>query len=136
MAKKVFICGPMTGIKDNNTPNFNAVATTYRNKGHEVINPADNGPYDEHSDYLKVSLRQVMECEMIVLLPGWEDSKGAKVEWAVAEVCGLEVVTQFLLPYEKETVLEEAARITSGARNEEYGEPKDNHRCTVTIITA
>jgi hypothetical protein len=32
-----------------------------------------------------------------------------------------------------ETVLEEAARITSGARGTDYGHPLDNHSCTAEL---
>ena len=151
MPKKVFICGPMTGYPDNNVPAFNAMATKYREQGCEVINPADNGPYEKHSDYLRASIPQVMECDTIVLLPGWSDSEGAKTEYAVANVCGLEVWVDLLSigsdshPYRRradeqvsddETVLAEAARITSGTRNKEYGEPKDNHECTADLWNA
>jgi hypothetical protein len=35
-----------------------------------------------------------------------------------------------------ETILEEAARITSGDRNKDYGPPEVNHGCTARMVAA
>jgi len=35
-----------------------------------------------------------------------------------------------------ETILEEAARITSGDRHQDYGSPLDDYLCTAAILTA
>ena len=138
MAKKVFICGPMTGLPDNNFSVFNATARFYRKAGFEVFNPAENGPLDTHANYLRASIQQVCQCDIIHMLPGWESSEGACAELAVAKVCGLDLEGNIVsksdtLINAAETILDEAARITSGTRNKEYGEPKDNHKCTANL---
>jgi len=35
-----------------------------------------------------------------------------------------------------ETILQEAQRVVDGARQQDYGHPKDNHGCTAAIWTA
>jgi len=55
---KIYVSGPMTGIKDFNFPLFNSVAVLLRNKGFEVENPADKGIVDgwQWEDYLRYDI--------------------------------------------------------------------------------
>ena len=41
--------------------------------------------------YLRYDLEQLVMCHEIVMLEGWEGSPGAKVEWKVAMMLGLEI---------------------------------------------
>lgn len=88
---KVYISGPMTGYEDYNFPAFDDAAQKLTAFGHEVINPADNGVVDgwSWSDYLRLDLRLLTECDAIVLLPGWAQSRGARLERHVAKELGL-----------------------------------------------
>lgn len=86
---KLYIAGPMTGLPDFNTPAFNEAARELEAQGYEVVNPADNSgdttqPYEY---YLKLGLRQLLECEALAVLPGWWDSRGARLEAEVAAAC-------------------------------------------------
>lgn len=80
----VYIAGPMTGYPDFNYPAFHAAEQVLSNDGLcTVINPARNhgGRQDLDRDrYLRTALTQVMESDMIVVLDGWEDSRGAVLE--------------------------------------------------------
>ena len=110
---KIYVAGPMRGIAEFNFPAFRAAAATLRNKGHEVFNPAerdcqrhgtDISKGNEHGDERLAaaqhgfSLREALgddlaficrEADAVALLPGWENSKGAKAEKATAEALGL-----------------------------------------------
>ncbi len=92
-----YIAGPMSGIKDYNYPAFNAKAAELRAQGEEVINPAENdaeiGPDQPWQVYLRRDLILLAErCDKIVLLPGWENSKGASLERLVGAKLGMTIV--------------------------------------------
>ena len=50
---------------------------------------ADNGKHTWRC-YMRYDLEQLVMCEEIVMLEGWEDSPGATVEFNVAQMLGLE----------------------------------------------
>lgn len=86
---KIYISGPITGIKDKNRDSFEQAATTLRNLGHTAINPFDLdvegfNPEDCWYKYLKRDLAQLLFCEGVCLLRGWEESKGASLEVQLA----------------------------------------------------
>jgi hypothetical protein len=88
---KLYIAGPMTGIPEFNFPAFHATAKAWRDAGWDVINPAEmDGGYSggEWLDYLARDLPVLMRCQAICLLPGWEHSRGARLEMMVAGYLG------------------------------------------------
>lgn len=109
----VYLAGPMRGIPKFNFPAFMEAAEVLRKQGHKVFNPAerDLDKYDESvlnsptgnlgtaekrgfnlREALAADLRYVcLKADAVVLLPGWEKSKGATAERATAEVLGLEI---------------------------------------------
>ena len=90
---RVYIAGPMTGLPDFNYPAFNAAAAKLRALGLEVLNPAENPPppCGTWTGYMRMALRQLVECDRVVLLPGWSDSKGALIERSLAQALGMDV---------------------------------------------
>lgn len=90
---RIYIAGPMTGLPDFNYPAFNAAAATLRAKGHEVMNPAENPvpACGTWRGYMRMALAQLVQCECIVLLPGWSDSRGALIERWLAQVLQMDV---------------------------------------------
>lgn len=90
---KLYISGPMSGIEGHNFPAFNAAAAKVRALGYDVVNPVDINPDATLSwkQCLRKDLRELCDCDGIVLLPGWERSEGANLELHVAHRLGLEV---------------------------------------------
>jgi hypothetical protein len=43
-------------------------------------------------EYMRNSLKHLMDCEGIALLPNWEDSKGARLEHTIAVALGMDVL--------------------------------------------
>jgi hypothetical protein len=85
----------MTGIADFNFPAFNRAAERLRELGHEIINPAElpderNGR-GSWPEYLRRDLRELMECEALALLDGWQTSRGATLELVVAQSLGMDI---------------------------------------------
>lgn len=91
---RVLYCsGPMSGIEGHNFPAFDAAAAVLRKTGFVVINPADRGIVYGWSweDYLRHDLRDLLACEGVAVLPGWEDSRGASLEVHVARALSIPV---------------------------------------------
>lgn len=92
-----YVCGPMTGYKEFNHPEFNRVTKLLRDKGLLVINPAeeDGGDLGQPWDhYLRRDLVLIAEkVGRVVLLSGWQNSHGATLERYVAEKLRCEIVT-------------------------------------------
>jgi len=65
-----------------------------RNPARLAVNEYENLP---RSLYLRSDLRQLLDCQAILLLRGWEQSKGARLEALIADEVGIRRV------YEKET---------------------------------
>jgi hypothetical protein len=88
-----YISGPMRDYPDFNHPAFLAVESDLRlylstlGGKYEITNPArnfaGNTGLDRHI-YLELDIKQVLEADVIVLLPGWEQSSGARLEVDVA----------------------------------------------------
>ena len=107
----VYLSGPMTGIEDFNRKEFNDAAKYVKRLGASCIyNPAENISYlvnksHEYCMYCSLNAlikRLVCICgtkvtddgafyDVLVSLPCWQDSAGARLEREVAEACGIEV---------------------------------------------
>ena len=89
---KIYIAGPMTGRHEHNYPAFHAAAAKLRGDGYTVINPAElhgndfGKPWDW---YLRRDIAALVECDEIALLPGWMNSRGARLEHHVAAMLGM-----------------------------------------------
>lgn len=91
---KIYVSGPITGLANRNRLAFENVSSNLRELGHEVINPFDLDHPDFNPEgcwfkYLKRDLAEVLACDAICLLPGWEESKGARLEVVVAQALEL-----------------------------------------------
>lgn len=92
---RAYLAGPMTGIAEFNFPAFHAAAERLRGFGLDIVNPADHGVVDgaTWSDYMRWDLMKLVGCHAVCVLPGWENSKGASLEVAVAHALGMPVCT-------------------------------------------
>jgi len=97
--KSIYIAGPMTGYPEHNFPAFQAEAAFWRAVGWNVVSPAEldgDVPHDELAklpwqDYLRRDLKFLVDCDAIALLSGWELSRGASLEFDVAQRLGFEI---------------------------------------------
>lgn len=106
--KRIYIAGPMTGLPENNYPAFHEAAARLRKRAWHVENPAENpNPHTdaacEWTAYMRMGVSQLMTCHAIYLLPGWQKSKGANLEYFIAQRLGLTIYEHAL----QDDVLEE-----------------------------
>jgi hypothetical protein len=90
--KKVYLAGPMTGIEDYNYPAFHQAAAELRAQGFEVLNPAEHFGGDQslpYETYMRGAIQAVLEADMIYTLPGWQQSRGARMEMLLAQRLGI-----------------------------------------------
>jgi hypothetical protein len=90
---KLYIAGPMTGLPEFNYPAFREAAGWLSALGHAVEDPSTNvNPTpDDYHGWLRAGLAQLIRCQGIALLPGWEASGGARLEVNVGATLGLRV---------------------------------------------
>lgn len=90
----IYIAGPMSGYPDLNYPAFHRAAADLRAQGYVVVNPADHHDHETEQPwewYIRKGLAALLTCDAIVLLPGWQNSRGARLERHVAEVLGMRI---------------------------------------------
>src|SRR5690554_148008 len=83
---KVYIAGKVTGIEEEAYVLFNEVEQALIKEGYEAINPMKL-PHDHDKSweaYMKECISILTSCDYIILLPNWKDSKGARLEQAIA----------------------------------------------------
>lgn len=169
---KVYLAGPMSGHPDFNRAAFRAAAAELREAEsdgrpiYEVISPveldeqdgtlaketpemAERGKPTEELwvDCLRRDLIRILDAKIdaVVVLEGWEDSRGAALEVHVARSLGVPVFdldgmrvkepTKYRPPTD-ENVAETAIRLVGGDRQDQYGHPIDDFTRTAGVINA
>jgi predicted Rossmann fold nucleotide-binding protein DprA/Smf involved in DNA uptake len=159
----------MSGLPEHNFPAFRDAARVLRLMGHDVTSPVE---MDEASGFDEVAqtvaagtpewaqflARDVIviasDVEAVVVIDGWEQSRGAALEVHVARELGkpvyalerdpnglhgtlalLKAPSQYQPPSD-ENVLEEAGRIVAGDRGDDYGHPRDDFARTAGAWSA
>jgi len=93
-SKTYYLSGPMSSMPDFNYPAFNALAESLRQEGMTVENPAENPVCGSWGARIKQAITQLMKCHAIVMLEGWEKSRGANIEFDLALKLGMLVICE------------------------------------------
>lgn len=97
-----YVAGPMTGLPACNYPAFHravkalaavgvdATSAAHDEHGAELQppTPVEAEPYDY---YVRFALRRLLDCDQLVTLAGWKDSRAALLEVEVAHTLGIPV---------------------------------------------
>ncbi|GHC72744.1 hypothetical protein GCM10007320_08830 [Pseudorhodoferax aquiterrae] len=84
--KRVYIAGPMSGHPEMNFPAFHAEAARLRALGFDVVNPAEikAEPAGCWHAAMRADIAQLVTCDGVATLPGWQRSRGASIEVGLA----------------------------------------------------
>lgn len=100
-----YLAGPMRGIAEFNFPLFIQAANEIRSWGWQVVSPAEHdlqGGFNPRltveeqdwslEDAFRWDVEQVLAADAVIVLPGWELSRGASIEVSVAHAIGVPVI--------------------------------------------
>lgn len=87
---KIYIAGKITG-DERYYEKFRAVHNRLELLGHVVLNPAELPEGLRRAEYMRVCFAMIDCAEAVLLLRGWMDSPGARIEAAYANYVGKEV---------------------------------------------
>lgn len=104
---RLYISGPVTGIDNDNFEAFREAQSRLFDACYITRVPHDLViPEDSHETAMLLCINELTErtqkrgtrhpvpaFDGVALLPGWEQSEGARLEKAVAEACGIPVKT-------------------------------------------
>ncbi len=84
-----YLSGPMSGLPDFNFPAFTFACDALRSSGLTIVSPHEKDSEGDTArpwaDYLREDIALMMAgCQALILLPGWPDSSGAKLELSLA----------------------------------------------------
>ena len=99
---RIYISGPISGVdRAVYLANFAKAEKAARMQGYEVLNPTRLAPSRFLWIYklmgykltLLYDLWHLLRCDGITLLDGWEQSKGARLEKAAADIFNIKTIT-------------------------------------------
>lgn len=86
---KVYISLPITGhdIEEVEARCIFAKAVL-KKKGHTPVSPLDisDNPYASYAEHMGRDISALLECDAVVFLDGWRESKGCTLEHAAAKI--------------------------------------------------
>lgn len=78
---------------DANRARFRAASERLTAEGWEVLDPTAEGAYPGRSwsDWMRRGITMMLRADLVVMLPGWQASRGALIEHRLAVELGIEV---------------------------------------------
>ena len=97
--KKAYIIGKVTGLPRNEViTKFTKAAEWLKSMGYMAVNPVDLIPENTGwHDAMKACIKLMVDCDAVMLLPDWSESRGAYLEVMIARNLELPEFTQHLL---------------------------------------
>lgn len=83
---KIYLSGKITGEETQAHKTFAEKETELKAKGFNVINPMTLPHKHDKTwkSYMRDCIKALCDCDAILMLPGWENSKGAIIEHDVS----------------------------------------------------
>ncbi len=88
---KIYIAGKITG-KENYREEFEKAQAELEKDGHIVLNPSVMPEGLTKAEYMRICFSMIDIADKVLLLPGWQDSEGARLEEQYCRYIGREVI--------------------------------------------
>nr|DAQ61474.1 MAG TPA: protein of unknown function (DUF4406) [Caudoviricetes sp.] len=98
---KIYISGKISGTDLIETrKRFAAVAKAMKRIGVEPVNPLENGlsEHDTWEAHIIKDIADLLHCNAIYMLQGWQESKGARIEHYIATEIGIPIMYEIEQP--------------------------------------
>ena len=96
-----YSAGTIEGIEQN-VKQAIKIGAKYARKGYAVHTPHANSHYMDqyfnqdgllgYEDWLEKDIAVITRCDVVVFIPGWENSKGARIEHMIARALGKKII--------------------------------------------
>lgn len=86
-AVKIYLAGKISGDPEYREK-FRKVAAQLELNGSAILNPAALPEGMAPGDYMALCLPMLLLADLVVFLPDWRESRGARIEHALAEYAG------------------------------------------------
>lgn len=101
---KIYIAGKITGlVYEDALRAFAEAEALLTSLGHVAVNPMKENGLDGDgnqyawAEYMKRDIPHLLQCDGIFLMDNWGESRGAKLEYLIANELGMEILTPFFL---------------------------------------
>lgn len=94
--KRIYISGKISGMEEKAFELFEEAEMLLHTYGYEVINPMKlphNHDKQWHS-YMREDIKALCECDAIYMLRNWKDSRGAQIEFELANYLEIDIIHQ------------------------------------------
>lgn len=88
---KIYISLPITG-KDMASveASIERAKEAITEKGHTPVSPIDQDTTQDYATLMGNDIKELLQCDAVVFLDGWKESKGCRLENAAAKIYGKE----------------------------------------------
>ena len=92
--KTIYVAGKMYGLPEEQVrEKFEKAASQLQNQGYKVVSPASDMQQNlSWEDTMRHSIKSMLDCDEVHLLPCWQESRGAQLERDIAIRLGMNVV--------------------------------------------
>lgn len=91
---RIYVIGPVTGFDDLNLPAFEKARMALREAGFIPLIPHDFVSEDaDWQQAMRRSVETLAKADGIAYIDGWQNSRGARIEWRLAHDLGIEIAS-------------------------------------------
>jgi vacuolar-type H+-ATPase subunit F/Vma7 len=119
---RTYISGKITGLElEKVQAKFDGAASLIANIGMDPVNPMSWADQSKSwADMMKESISNLMDCDAILLLRDWTDSKGARIERYIAQQMNMTILNEIDVNQTVVMDVKDAIREVIGLDIDEY----------------